>query len=223
MLGNFGGPSTTQIVAQNVIRPGRLFVAVCTHMRGVSKLYLDGNLVGQSAATPSPGLKTYSQSYLGKSNWDHGHDAFLNGQIFYFQQWNGVVSDAHQRLIYQTLRRAANSVIGYIPASAPPAPAPAAPVDLRDAALPCGNNLLAGEGLTNDEGTARLIMQSDGNLVLYNKNGKALWASGTAGNAGDRLEVQTDGNLVVYAPSLSPRRPTRAVFDHVVTGTKAAE
>jgi hypothetical protein len=33
--------------------------------------------------------------------------------------------------------------------------------------------------------------------VLYNKNGKSLWATGTAGNAGDRLEVQTDGNLVV--------------------------
>ena len=39
---------------------------------------------------------------------------------------------------------------------------------------------------------------ADGNLVLYNKNGKALWASGTDKNVGDRLEVQKDGNLVVY-------------------------
>ena len=38
---------------------------------------------------------------------------------------------------------------------------------------------------------------ADGNLVLYNKNGKALWASGT-NSVGDRLEVQKDGNLVVY-------------------------
>jgi hypothetical protein len=69
--------------------------------------------------------------------------------------------------------------------------------DFRDAPLPCGNNLLANEGLTNEQGTARLIMQGDGNLVLYNHNGKALWSSGTFGNVGDRLEVQTDGNLVV--------------------------
>jgi hypothetical protein len=73
----------------------------------------------------------------------------------------------------------------------------AAPVDLRDAALPCGNGLFANEGLTNEEGTARLIMQGDGNLVLYNKNGKALWNSGTSGSVNDRLEVQSDGNLVV--------------------------
>ena len=196
MLGNWGGATSTKVVAQNVIRPGRLFVAVGTHLHGTTKFYLDGNLVGQNSAQPRPGLQSYSQSYLGRSNW--GHDAFFNGQIFYFQSLNMVVSEAHQRLIFRSLSRAANSVIGYIPASAPP-PAPAAPVDLRDAALPCGDNLLASEGLTNVEGTARLIMQSDGNLVLYNKNGKALWASGTAGQAGDRLEVQTDGNLVVYA------------------------
>ena len=77
------------------------------------------------------------------------------------------------------------------------AAAAAAPVDLRDAALPCGNGLFANEGLTNEEGTARLIMQGDGNLVLYNKNGKALWNSGTSGSVNDRLEVQSDGNLVV--------------------------
>jgi hypothetical protein len=47
-------------------------------------------------------------------------------------------------------------------------------------------------------------MQADGNLVLYNKNGKALWASGTAGSVGDRLEVQSDGNLVVCVPPPSP-------------------
>jgi hypothetical protein len=213
MLGNVGGAFTTKIVAKDVIRPGRLFVAVCTHMRGVSKLHLDGKLVGEHSARANPGLKSYSQSYLGRSNW--GHDAFLNGQIFYFQWLNSVISDAHQRSIVSNLRRAANSVIGYIPASAPP-PAPAAPVDLRDAGLPCGNNLLANEGLTNAEGTARLVLQGDGNLVLYNKNGKALWASGTAGNAGDRLEVQTDGNLVVYAPSPMAFHCQTRAFSHTM-------
>jgi hypothetical protein len=162
-------------------------------LHGTSKFYLDGRLVGQVSAQRRPGVRPFSQSFLGKSNW--GHDAFLNGQIFYFQQLNTVISDAHQRTIFDRLKVAANSVIGYIPASVQRAPV--APLDLRDDALPCGDNLLANEGLTNDEGTARLVMQADGNLVLYNRNGKALWNSGTAGSINDRLEVQADGNLVV--------------------------
>jgi len=191
-MSNVGGGFDSPVVARNVIRPGKLIVAVGTHLHGTTKLYLDGRLVGQHSGRQQQGLRAFSQSFLGRSNW--GHDAFFNGQIFYFQMWNGVISDVHQRAIYNSLKVASNSVIGYIVHPVPPA----APVDVRDAALPCGNNLLANEGLTNEEGTARLTMQSDGNLVLYNKNGKALWNSGTAGNAGDRLEVQTDGNLVVY-------------------------
>jgi hypothetical protein len=193
-VGNVGGSTTTTIRARNVIRPGRLFVAVCTHAHGTSKLYLDGNLVGQNSAHPRPGLRSFSQSFLGKSNWG-SQDKFFNGQIFYFQESTGVMSDAEVGVIYNTLKVAANSVIGYIPAAVQTVPTP--PLDLRDDALPCGNNLLAYEGLTNEEGTARLIMQGDGNLVLYNKNGKALWNSGTSGSVNDRLEVQSDGNLVV--------------------------
>lgn len=47
----------------------------------------------------------------------------------------------------------------------------------------------------------RLVMQSDGNLVLLNKNGSPLWHSGTYNNSGARLDLQTDGNLVVYLGS----------------------
>ncbi len=46
---------------------------------------------------------------------------------------------------------------------------------------------------------ARVIMQTDGNLVVYNASGGALWASGTAGHSGASLAVQNDGNVVVYA------------------------
>lgn len=46
-----------------------------------------------------------------------------------------------------------------------------------------------------------LVMQGDGNLVLYdNFSGRALWASGTDGRNGARAVMQSDGNLVVYAP-----------------------
>lgn len=47
----------------------------------------------------------------------------------------------------------------------------------------------------------RLVMQSDGNLVLYNTSNQALWSSQTQGNPGARLELQTDGNMVVYSAS----------------------
>jgi hypothetical protein len=47
----------------------------------------------------------------------------------------------------------------------------------------------------------RLVMQPDGNLVLYrNRDGAALWASGTSGHPGAYAVMQPDGNLVVYRP-----------------------
>jgi hypothetical protein len=44
-------------------------------------------------------------------------------------------------------------------------------------------------------------MQTDGNLVLYQSGGGALWATGTTGNSGRNVTafMQTDGNFVVYA------------------------
>ncbi len=56
---------------------------------------------------------------------------------------------------------------------------------------------------TSGTGTGnRLVMQGDGNLVLYGPGGQALWASGTAGTgSANRLALQADGNLVVYAGS----------------------
>lgn len=44
-----------------------------------------------------------------------------------------------------------------------------------------------------------LVLQSDGNLVLYNGNGNVLWSTGTGGNSGDSLVVQNDGNVVLYS------------------------
>ncbi|MFG1604998.1 hypothetical protein [Actinoplanes sp. NPDC049265] len=46
-------------------------------------------------------------------------------------------------------------------------------------------------------GVGACIMQADGNLVLYNATGKAVWASNTNGNPGSRLTVRDDGDVVV--------------------------
>ncbi|MER5429145.1 protein kinase [Streptomyces sp. NPDC002588] len=46
-------------------------------------------------------------------------------------------------------------------------------------------------------GDRSLIMQQDGNLVIYDENHKARWAAMTRGE-GNSARFQTDGNLVVY-------------------------
>jgi hypothetical protein len=45
----------------------------------------------------------------------------------------------------------------------------------------------------------RLTMQTDGNLVLYDQNGRALWNTKTYGNPGAYFVMQDDGNNVVYS------------------------
>ncbi|MER6381647.1 hypothetical protein [Streptomyces sp. NPDC001250] len=48
----------------------------------------------------------------------------------------------------------------------------------------------------------RLVVQPDGNVVLYRKrDGKALWSTGTYGHSGAYAYMQSDGNLVVYPSS----------------------
>jgi hypothetical protein len=71
--------------------------------------------------------------------------------------------------------------------------------------LESGQVLPASQYLTSPSGRCRLVMQDDGNLVLYNDAGRALWFSGTAGNPGAYLAMQaSDGNLVIYGPSGTP-------------------
>ena len=52
--------------------------------------------------------------------------------------------------------------------------------------------------MTNGKGKPnKLVMQGDGNLVLYRGN-SAKWASDTHGKKGEKLVMQDDGNLVLY-------------------------
>ncbi|QNQ11974.1 Calx-beta domain-containing protein [Sphingomonas alpina] len=45
---------------------------------------------------------------------------------------------------------------------------------------------------------AYATFQADGNLIVYKANGAMAWATNTAGNTNARLVVQSDGNLVIY-------------------------
>lgn len=68
-----------------------------------------------------------------------------------------------------------------------------------------GNLVVYGAGAarwwtgTNGPGR-RLVMQGDGNLVIY-RDSTPLWWSGTHGLSGSQLRMQDDGNLVIYGPS----------------------
>jgi DNA-binding beta-propeller fold protein YncE len=60
-------------------------------------------------------------------------------------------------------------------------------------------NFIGGK-FTSSDGRWSLIMQFDGNLVLYSSSNAAVWDTKTfsRGTGPFRLAVQEDGNLVVY-------------------------
>jgi hypothetical protein len=74
-----------------------------------------------------------------------------------------------------------------------------------------GQNQYLGVNATlySPDGSSRLVMQSDGNLVLYRvPDNFVLWASDTNGSGAVRAYMQYDGNLVLQRADLSPVRAT---------------
>ena len=66
-----------------------------------------------------------------------------------------------------------------------------------DSDLDAGQTLRRGHQLTSDDGRFRAVMQRDGNLVGYSRDG-VVWNTGTTG-PDNRLVLQEDGNAVIYA------------------------
>ena len=71
--------------------------------------------------------------------------------------------------------------------------------------------LRPGDAMYSSDRRTRLVMQGDGNLVLYSGAG-ALWNSRTAGNRGAYAVLQTDGNLVLYSAGNRPLWNTATMF-----------
>lgn len=66
-----------------------------------------------------------------------------------------------------------------------------------------GSSIYPGQRIESTDRKRYLVLQKDGNLVLY-LNGKALWATSTNGKKIKNLVMQSDGNLVLYDTSMRP-------------------
>lgn len=90
---------------------------------------------------------------------------------------------------------AATSASGALAVVAPPA---AQAADTRGT-LAAGARLSPGDRLVSPDSSHVLVMQGDGNAVVYAPGNNAIWESRTRGR-GNVLQMQEDGNLVIRAP-----------------------
>jgi hypothetical protein len=150
---------------------------VCDAGRKELRLYVNGELEGTQPLSFTP-FNATGPLLVGHTLW---HNVMGD-------QWFGGIDDV-------TVFQGAMS-----------SPAVAAMYD-RLAADVSGANVLGmdqtlheGEALHSSDGRYDLLMQTDGNLVLYD-HGTAIWSTNTQGNPGSSLVMQGDGNLVVYRPN----------------------
>jgi hypothetical protein len=69
--------------------------------------------------------------------------------------------------------------------------------------MPAGQRLTAGQSLSSGDGKYRLVMQGDGNLVIYSPN-RAIWSTNTQGRSIGFFVLQGDGNMVIYGSNSAP-------------------
>lgn len=87
----------------------------------------------------------------------------------------------------------------------PPAPPPELPPPppAGCGSMVANDVLYANQSITSCDGRFSLVMQGDGNLVLYQGN-DALWHTQTHGQPGHVAVMQNDGNLVLYTQDFVP-------------------
>ena len=82
--------------------------------------------------------------------------------------------------------------------------------------LDANQSLYGNQYIMSDDNRFLLILQDDGNVVLYGPGYTSLWSSATGGDGGTQLLMQSDGNLVLYGSH-------GAVWSSATSGTSANE
>lgn len=85
----------------------------------------------------------------------------------------------------------------------PPPPPPPPPGGNITGVMNINQVLNVNQMLISPDGRYKLIMQGDGNLVLYSPN-RPIWWTGTGGKPVNLFAVQGDGNLVLYDAQFRP-------------------
>ena len=153
------------------------------------RLYVGGTLQGTAPYTSDPQV-TSSLVFVG------GETGIMTEPTPYaiddVRAYQGVLSEAEiaKLTLYPAAQTATTTLTGAIELATDPSGA-------RGWKLPAGTLIEAGQVV--QLGRGRLVMQTDGNLVLYDEFGRARWSTNTAGT-GKYARMQPDGNFVLYGP-----------------------
>lgn len=162
----------------------------------------DGNFVlyegGQALwATHTDGSDGFAATFQGDGNlvvygqhsnplWASGTDGHPGSRLVLQDDGNLVIYGPGNQPLW-----ASNTVVGAAPP--PPPPQQGCGVLVADEALAIGASA------TSCGGAYTLVMQGDGNLVLYHNGVGAIWATNTDQTSGAQAIQQSDGNFVLYA------------------------
>jgi lambda family phage minor tail protein L len=172
----------------------------------------DGNLVLYSKGTifTGPPSQNYNiavwstDTYGSNATYAHFQDdgnlvLYTSSNVPVWKSNNGSYPQyAGKKLV---LQNDGNLVIYGIGSSTSTTTVPAPNLPTGTGQILCSNTesskLYKGQTLYSENGWYRLTMQTDGNLVIYDKAGTAVWNTGTYNTAAHFAYFQADGNLVL--------------------------
>jgi hypothetical protein len=193
------------IIQRTTLNPGDSLRSL--NRKYVLKMQADGNLVLYNDKTGSAIWNSGTQAYPGAHAilQADGHFSVYDATgIWRWGSWTSysginarlTVGDDGNMRILQPETYWWNSGTQVSTYAAPASPTPSSPAG--QSLWPVGTTLTPSKGtLQSANGENKLIMQADGNLVLYRK-GVATWNSGTYGNANAYAKMWDSGDVVVY-------------------------
>jgi hypothetical protein len=169
-------------------------------------LYINGNPVYSAVRTTST-TSTAGKFQIGDRQYNGTHTGYLNGETANVQTWNQTLSPDQIADISGTpdhiLFRSNGTA--YPSGSTWTGPCSTATfsqgqLSIKETCSKAGTVVSFG---TTGYPNAILVLQTDGNLVLYKTSDRSAtnytWKTATSGNPNDSMFLQPDGNLVIYS------------------------